>query len=141
MGIYFQAKFGPATLLASISPTCTYQWWTNSIKGSQVSSYGANSFGIFNPQIPKPYGFITYTVFEDWFENQSNALRFDFGTGLSPASFEIDMVSPPTWLVVYVNLQSWVHGQGWPGSLAGSVISVAVPSITLVLNPPVIRPS
>jgi hypothetical protein len=139
MGIYFQAKFGPANLLASSSPSCTYQWWTNSIKDSHVRPAQAAAFGILDPHLPRPYSVLTYTAFEGWFETQSNALRFDFGTDLvSPASFEIAVT--PSWLVIFVSSWSWVTGEGWPGSLAGAVISMAVPSITLVLNPAIIRP-
>ena len=136
VGIYLRPRFGPATLVALTSPVMPYQWWSNSIRGSRVVSWGASSFGIYDPNIPKPYGIGPYTVFNGWFENQVNNLQFDFAADeVFPASLQVDNFHPSDELAVFVGTSTWADGQGWPGSLAGAVMSVAVPSITLQLGP------
>ena len=99
-------------------------------------SWGASEFGIYDPNVPKPYGQGPYTLLNYWVEDRLDELRFDLATDVVfPVSFQIDNFDPSRELAVYVFTHTWAHGEGWPGSLAGAVMSVAVPSITLELNP------
>ena len=93
-------------------------------------------FGIYDPKIGQPYRRCVVHVFNDWYENQLNGLRFDFAIDEAfPVALQVDNFHPSEELAVYVGTLTLADGQGWPGSLAGAVMSVAVPSITLTLGP------
>jgi hypothetical protein len=142
MGIYFRPKFGPAILRCSASPSCSYQWWTNSIQGSGVRSYGDGSFGIYDGTNPGSTVW-QYTRFNTWFSDHADELHFDVAFDrIVPISFQTQLhVSPFSEYSVFVATENSAFDQhGWPGSLAGSELSVMVPSITLELNPQVLEP-
>jgi hypothetical protein len=145
MGIYFRPKFGPAILRCSASPSCSYQWWTNSIQGSGVRSYGGGSFGIFDGTRPGSAGDYPWqsTGFNAWFSDHADELHFDLAFDrIVPISFQTQLdVYPFSEYSVFVATENSAFDQhGWPGSLAGSELSVTVPSITLELNPQVLEP-
>ena len=65
-----------------------------------------------------------------WDEQATQQIRFDFGSSAStPLSVELE-VNPTLIYCLFVSLNVHVQGAGWPGSLAGAVISVAVPSFS-----------
>jgi len=130
--IHFRPLFGPATLRASISPSVDYQWWTNSIKHSRVRSQGAVSFGL---SLSGSEGNFVQTELVSWDAAQSDDIQFDFGSNSQvPGSIQWDNVDPSLEYRLSVMVENLAYGQGWPGSLAGSMLSVTVPSITLELD-------
>jgi len=63
-------------------------------------------------------------------EQATQQIRFDFDSSPStPLAVQFE-VNPTLIYCLFVSLQVHVEGVGWPDSLAGAVVSVAVPSFS-----------
>jgi hypothetical protein len=136
MGIYLQPMFGPATLRVSASPAISIEWWTNSLNAADtVISTGNSALGIWAQQgLVGPANSAVANSLTDWDEECTGQILFDFGSNPhEPLSTELQ-VDPSFTCILFFATQTLVQGVGWPGSLAGSVISVALPSITFELD-------
>jgi hypothetical protein len=67
---------------------------------------------------------------KQWDEQMPGQVRFDFGSG-GPIPLSVRLQVTATLIyALHVSLDVHVNGIGWPGSLAGAVLSVDVPSFT-----------
>ncbi len=137
VGIYFH-PFGPGTLTVHATPKFSFQWWTNSIgANSLVRSFGSGGLTIYGVDVASQTTGAVGTIvsvarssFLLWDENQTDQVRFDFKFDLqAPVSTQIDVNHNLVYLL-FVDADVHVEGVGWPGSLAGSQLSVTVPSLT-----------
>ena len=135
MGIYLHPMFGPATLSVSAHPAFSIEWWTNSLYAdSTVVSLGQGALGIYGQQ--GEIGPITGSIapFDSWDEEMTQQVLFDFGSNPHiPISVETQ-VDPSFNYALFVSTVNHVQNVGWPGSLAGSMMSVTLPSITFELD-------
>ncbi len=136
MGIYFRPMFGPATLTlkASASPAVSLEWWTNSLyPDSKVLSWGSGCLGIW-AALGRWSINSAEANFASWDEESTQEVHFDFRSiPPAPVSAELE-VDNSMFCVMYVATFNRVRGVGWPGSLAGSMMSITVPSITFELD-------
>jgi len=129
MGIYFH-PLSAGILRLTASPSFSFQFWTNSLGTSPVRSFGAASLGIFSLDRLGHVGGVAGAQMKQWDEQLSGQIRFDVGSSAgTPLSLQAT-VTPTLIYALFVALDVHVEGVGWPGSLAGSVLSVAVPSFT-----------
>jgi len=130
MGIYFHPMIGPGMLKVSATMSFCMQWATNSLSSlNPVRAFGQASVGIYGstgligPTVGNIANFIT------WDEQDAGQLLFDFGCNHVPASTQVQ-VDPSYECALFVSITTHVEGTGWPGSIATSVMSGTVPSIT-----------
>jgi hypothetical protein len=131
MGLYFH-PLAAGRLRLSASPSFSFQWWTNSLRAqSSVRSFGHAGLGIFTlDRLGHVGGGAQPDHLKMWDEQNTQEIRFDFGSsGNTPLSVELD-VTPSLIYALFVSLDVHVEGVGWPGSLAGAVLAVNVPSFT-----------
>ena len=137
VGLYFH-PFGSGVLTVHAAPKFSFQWWTNSIRPTaDVKSFGSivlNIFGVdaFADTTGEGNTIVSNaaTVLHIWDEQETNQVRFDFkfdqeATGTVSLNANHSLV-----YYLFVSAQVGVHSFGWPGSLAGSKLSVTVPSIS-----------
>jgi len=131
MGLFFH-PLATGRLRLSSSPSFSFQFWTNSLKPQHfVRSFGHAGLGVFAlDRVGNVAGGVNPAHLKLWDEQATQQIRFDFGSVEStPLSVELE-VNPTLIYCLFVSLSVHVIGRGWPGSLAGSVISVAVPSFS-----------
>jgi hypothetical protein len=129
VGIYFHPA-GPGTLTISATPTYTYEWMTNSIPdvgGLAAGSlwlvvFGVNDQGDYLSPIEDVQGLFSEFTFG----------QFQYGGQLgAQQSLSASLHTTPSFVYMcYVAADVWVLGEGWPGSLAVSMVSATVPSIS-----------
>ena len=132
MGLFFH-PLSAGRLRLSSSPSMSFQFWTNSLKPQHfVRSFGHAGLGVFTLDRVGNVGTVNAgpAHLKLWDEQATQQIRFDFGSIEStPLSLEFD-VNPTLIYCLFVSLSVHAIGRGWPGSLAGSVISVVVPSFS-----------
>lgn len=136
VGLYFH-PFGAGQLTVRATPKFSFQWWTNSIRPTAlVKSHGHVSLKIYGvdayADTTGEVGTILHTastVLHSWDEEATNQVRFDFKFDLETSGSVSMNVDHSLVYYLFVEAQVGVHGVGWPGSLAGSKLSIAVPSI------------
>lgn len=131
MGLYFH-PMTEGRIRLSASPSFSFQFWTNSLRAQDsVRSFGHAGLGIFTlDRLGHVGGGPEPAHLKMWDEQLTQQIRFDFGSsGNTPLSVEFD-VNPTLIYALFVSLDVHVEGVGWPGSLAGAVLSVNVPSFT-----------
>ncbi|HLK50317.1 MAG TPA: hypothetical protein VKT49_19375 [Bryobacteraceae bacterium] len=135
MGIYLHPMFGPAILTVSAHPAFSIEWWTNSLStDATVVSFGQAGLGIYaqTGEIGPTNG--AFSPFDSWDEEITQQLLFDFGSNPHiPVSVQLP-VDPSFNCALFISTVNHVQGVGWPGSLAGSMLSVTLPSITFELD-------
>jgi hypothetical protein len=129
VGIYFHPA-GPGTLTISATPTYTYEWMTNSVpdvgglaKGTLLLGVlGVNDQGDYlSPIEDVEYLFYEFTFGQFHYGGQPGAQQ----------SLSVTLHTTPSFVYMcYVAAYVWVLGEGWPGSLAVSMVSATVPSIS-----------
>lgn len=138
-GIFFH-PLSAGRLRVSASPAFSFQWWTNSLGTRAVRSEGTGMLAIFgleaNPSDPRNFTVVSSagTHFEHWDETSTGEVQFDVGSTQAPVSVELD-VSRSLVYVLFVSAHTHVEGGPWPGSLAGAMMSVTVPSLTWEFDP------
>jgi hypothetical protein len=135
MGIYLHPMFGPAILRLSASPAFSIEWWTNSLYAdSTVLSFGEGRLGIYATQgiIGPSRG--ARAVFDSWDQEATQQILLDYGSNPHiPVSVELE-VDPSFTCMLFIATVNRVSGVGWPGSLAGSMMSVTLPSLSFELE-------
>jgi hypothetical protein len=136
VGLYFH-PVGSGTLTVRATPTFSFQRWTNSIRPTAiVKSTGTLNLTIFGVDAIADSVGETNTLVSSastnifkWDEEETNQVRFDFKSDLQiPASVSLEANHTLVYFL-FVAAQVSVFGAGWPGSLAGSKMSITVPSI------------
>jgi hypothetical protein len=69
------------------------------------------------------------TVLHSWDEEETNQVRLDFKFDLESSGSVSMNLDHSLVYYLFVEAQVGVHSVGWPGSLAGSKLSITVPSI------------
>jgi hypothetical protein len=129
MGIFLRPLFGPAILRAWANPAFAFSWWTNSISASAP----AGSFALGGLQIIGETDSVSQHL-PLWHVNESQELSFDFGSNPGyPLVVEMN-VDVGQQYTLNVFCEGAVNASGWPGSLAGSNLSINVPSIVWELS-------
>jgi hypothetical protein len=137
VGIYFH-PMTPGTLTVYANPTFSFQWWTNSIADySPVRSAGAGALTIYGIDVVREtttglsgIDVVAGTQFFMWEEDQTSQVRFDAGFDLQASVSVQTPVDQTLVYLLFVEAFTHVEGMGWPGSLAGAIMSVTVPSIS-----------
>jgi hypothetical protein len=129
MGIYFHPVTAGMLYLSS-TPAFSFQWWTNSLNTALVRSFGSAQLGIFTLDRLGNVGGGAAMAMKQWDEQMTQQIRFDFGSNPgTPLAVQLN-VNPTLIYALFVSIDVHVEGVGWPGSLAGAVMSVTVPSFT-----------
>jgi len=136
VGLYFH-PFGSGRLSVHVNPTYSFQWWTNSIRPTalvkshghvSVTIYGVDAYADTTGEPATIVSTASTNIFS-WNEEETNQVRFDFKSDLqTPGTVSLD-VNHTLVYYLFVESQVGVHSFGWPGSLAGAKMSIAVPSI------------
>jgi len=137
VGIYFHPT-GPGTLTVTAMPVYSYQWWTNSLHPySSVRSYGEVGLSIYGVDVANQTTGALNTIITvagkvafQWDQQQAGQVSFDFGSDLQTSVSASAYVNHTLIYLLFIEAEAHVEGVGWPGSLAGSKLSVAVPSIS-----------
>lgn len=146
MGIFFH-PLSAGRLRVSAKPSFSFQWWTNSLAASEVRSFGSANLVIHGleqrPTEPGDFGIVSSvaTPFKRWDETAAGEVRLDARFDRqSPVAAEIAVSRSRIYLVT-VTVSCAVLTVGWPGSLAGAMLSASVPSFTWEFEPePVLTP-
>jgi hypothetical protein len=129
VGIFFH-PMTQGTLTISASPTYSFQWSTNSLNTTFVTSSGSVGLTIYGmnefAQIPASAG----SLYESWQEMDSGQINLNFGFDVQkPLSVSLN-VGPSLIYLCFVEVFAFAAGMGWPGSLATAMASATVPSIS-----------
>jgi hypothetical protein len=137
MGIYFRPS-SQGILRVSASPAISILWWTNSLHpDSTVVSIGSAGLGVWTQQgIMGPAGNGAFAPsLTRWDEEATGQILVDIGSNPhEPLSVQLQ-VDPSWWCILFFATDNHVEGLGWPGSLAGSMTSTTLPSISLEFDP------
>lgn len=132
VGIYFHPPSrGKLTVYAA--PKYSYQWWTNSLRPTDiVRSFGQLGLTVYGIDVTD--GSIDATAgneFFSWDETRSGEINLDFDANVQAPVLSAELnVNRTLVYMLYVFASVHVYAAGWPGSLAGSKLSVTVPYIT-----------
>ena len=138
VGIYFHPP-GRGTLTVSAAPIYSYLWWTNSLtSGDFVRSFGQVALTVYGINVAGlnagELGTIEATAgtsFYLWDETRSGEINLDFDSNVQAPAMSAQLnVDRDLVYLIYVDADVHVDGEGWPGSLAGSRLTVSVPYIT-----------
>lgn len=133
VGIFFH-PMTPGTLTISASPTYSFQWSTNSLNSSLVTSSGSVGLTIYGMTDMAQILATAGTIYESWQEDTAGQLDFDFGLNVQKSlSVSLD-VTPSLVYICFVEVFAHVIGMGWPGSLASAMAAATVPSISYVFD-------
>jgi hypothetical protein len=137
MGIYFRPS-SQGILRVSASPAISILWWTNSLHpDSTVVSLGSAGLGVWTQQgIMGPAGNGAFAPsLTHWDEEATGQILVDIGSNPhEPLSVQLQ-VDPTWWCILFFATDNHVEGLGWPGSLAGSMTTTTLPSISLEFDP------
>jgi hypothetical protein len=131
VGIYFHPVTS-GTLTVYAAPRYSFQWWTNSVSPSSlVTSFGSGGLTIYGVDVASSTIKATAgNEFLRWDETETDQVLFGSGFDLqTPVSAHLEVGHTLVYLL-FVEAFTHVVGVGWPGSLAGAMMSVTVPSIT-----------
>ena len=138
VGVYFHPPSrGKLTVYAA--PKFSYQWWTNSLRSTDiVRSFGQLALTVYGIDVASDSIGETGTIdataaneFFSWDENKSGQINLDFDANVQAPVLSAELnVNRTLVYMLFVSANVHVYGAGWPGSLAGSKLSVTVPYIT-----------
>ena len=134
VGIFFHPMTS-GTLTISASPTYSFEWSTNSLNTSYVTSSGDVGLTIYGMD---EFGGIQPTgggVYESWEELTTGQIQLGFGFNVKKSLSVSGDVTPSLIYLCFVEVEAHVVGMGWPGSLATAMASATVPSISYEFVP------
>jgi hypothetical protein len=136
VGFFFHPMM-PGTLTVSASPTYSFEWSTNSLNNTPVTSSGDVGLTVYGmnelAQILSTAG----SAYTSWQED-TTGVQFDFGFDLQN-SLSISLpVTPAQIYLCFVEVFAQAMGCGWPGSLASAMASATVPSMSFEFVPLVV---
>ena len=134
VGIFFHPMTS-GTLTISASPTYSFQWSTNSLNTSDVTSSGDVGLTIYGmnelAQILSTAG----AFYELWNEIATGQIKLNFGFNVKKSLSTSLAVTRSLVYLCFVEVEAHVLGMGWPGSLATAMASATVPSISYSFDP------
>jgi hypothetical protein len=126
MAIYFRPLFGPARVRIHADMDIDFAWWVNSLGPAAIS----RAQGLMRVYVDNTFEVAARAAFLGWSIYKENALDFNFGSYPAPSwSLSLEVSRKHYYLVVF-SLSCFASGSGWPGSLAGSQVSMRIPSVT-----------
>lgn len=131
VGIYFHPP-SRGRLAVHAAPQYSYQWWTNSLRSTDVvRSFGQIGLTVYGIDLTDDSIRATAgTDFFSWDENQSGQVNLDFDANVQAPVMSAELnVNRTLVYLVFVSANVHVYASGWPGSLAGSKLTVSVPYI------------
>jgi hypothetical protein len=134
VGIFFHAMTA-GTLTISASPSYSFQWSTNSLNTTLVRSFGSVGLTIYGMNELAQIAASAGANYELWDEQSTGEIHLDFGFDVKKSlSVSLDVTHSLVYLC-FVEVDAHVLGMGWPGSLATSMASATVPSISYQFVP------
>ena len=134
VGIFFHPMTA-GTLTISAAPTYSFAWSTNSLNTSLVTSFGEVGLTIYGMDEwggITPVGGATYKM---WNAMDPGQIELDFGFNITQSASASGPVTHSLIYLCFVEVDAHVVGMGWPGSLATSMVSATVPSISFAFTP------
>ena len=136
VGFFFH-PMTQGTLTVSASPTYSFEWSTNSLNNTPVTSSGNVGLTVYGmnelAQILSTAG-STYT---SW-QQDTTGVQFNFGFDLQNSASVSLPVTPEQIYLCFVEVFAQAMGCGWPGSLASAMASATVPSMSFEFVPLVV---
>jgi hypothetical protein len=136
VGFFFH-PMSQGTLTVAASPAYSFEWSTNSLNSTPVTSSGDVGLTIYGmnelAQILSTAG-STYT---SWQQN-TTGIQFNFGFDLQNSLSVSLPVTPAQIYLCFVEVFAQAMGCGWPGSLASAMASASVPSMSFEFVPLVV---
>lgn len=138
VGVYFHPP-DRGTLTLRAAPKFSFQWWTNSLGSADlVRSFGQLGLTVYGVDVAGqtsgetgPIKATAGNEFFSWDETQAGQIGLDFGFDVQAAELSAQLsVNRSLVYLLFVDADVHVEGLGWPGSLAGSKLSVTVPYLT-----------
>jgi hypothetical protein len=134
VGIFFH-PMTEGTLTISASPTYSFQWSTNSLNTSIVTSSGDVGLTIYGMNEFAEILATAGDMYEWWQQDTTGQINFDFGFDVQKSlSVSLNVTRALVYLC-FVEVDAHVMGVGWPGSLATAMASATVPSISFGFTP------
>jgi hypothetical protein len=125
------------TLTVSASPTYSFEWSTNSLNNTPVTSSGDVGLTVYGmnelAQILSTAG----SAYTSW-QQDTTGVQFDFGFDLQNSQSVSLSVTPAQIYLCFVDVFAQAMGCGWPGSLASAMASATVPSMSFEFVPLVV---
>jgi hypothetical protein len=134
VGIYFHPMTS-GTLTISSSPTYSYEWLTNSLNTSYVTSSGEVGLTVYGMNDLFSIQATAGASYESWQELATGEIDLGFGFDVTKSLSVSLEVTPALVYICFVEVDAHVVGMGWPGSLATAMASATVPSISYVFTP------
>jgi len=123
------------TLTITASSTYSYQWSTNSLNTSLVTSFGSVTLDIYGMDTMNHIPVSAGTNYDWWDEQTTGQINFDFAFDVTKSASTSLGVTHSLVYLCFVAIDAHVVGMGWPGSLATSKVSATVPSISYEFVP------
>jgi hypothetical protein len=133
VGIFFH-PMTQGTLTISASPTYSFQWSTNSLNTSDVSSSGSVGLTIYGMNEMAHILATAGDLYESWQELATGEINLDFAFDVQKSLSVSLNVTPSLIYICFVEVFAFVLGMGWPGSLATAMASATVPSISYAFD-------
>ena len=134
VGFFFH-PMTQGTLTISASPTYSFQWSTNSLNTSLVTSSGSVGLTIYGMNELSQILASAGDLYDSWEEMATGEVHFDFGFDIQKSLSVSLNVGPSLVYLCFVEIDAHVVGVGWPGSLAIAMASATVPSISYGFDP------
>jgi hypothetical protein len=134
VGFFFHPMTA-GTLTISASPTYSYQWSTNSLNTNLVTSFGSVSLAIYGMDTMNHIPVSAGANYDWWDEQTTGEIHLDFDFDVTKSATTSLGVTHSLVYLCFVAIDAHVVGMGWPGSLATSMISATVPSISYEFVP------
>ena len=128
VGFFFH-PMTTGTLTIVASPTYSFQWSTNSLNTSLVTSFGSVGLTIYGMDDMAHILASAGANYELWNEQDTGQIKLDFGFDVKKSLSVSLQVTHTLVYLCFVDVDAHVVGMGWPGSLATSMASATVPSI------------
>jgi hypothetical protein len=134
VGIFFH-PMTQGTLTISASPTYSFEWSTNSLNTTDVTSNGDVGLTIYGMNELAQISATAGDFYESWDELATGQINLDFGFNVKKSLSASLEVTPSLVYLCFVEVFAFAQGEGWPGSLATAMASATVPSISYEFVP------
>jgi hypothetical protein len=134
MGVHFKPLFKNATARISFDSQLAFSFYMNSIRDKIATARGQGLIQLFQFDSAFVQPALQRGAFIGFNQIAENELDFDIHSDAGPTWSLQAPVSSDHFYFVVISLSCSASGAGWPGSLAGSKVSVTVPSITVTIT-------